>query len=340
MISPQEVRNLALDFAIHLGLKTKGCPPFSKRFYQDFMKRHPKIILNTQEDKIISKACSKENLNLHYISLKKILNKYELFDRPYLIYNIAVKEITPCYNSLNQDLSKLTEKPKKINSQGNATTMICCGNAAGHHVPPFFIFSGINFQQQWLSSGTTWSGGTVSPSGILTKETFLHYLKEHLLKFIPTPTAEQPILLICDGHTCPVSVSLIEWAMVHYIIIFILPAHTSPVLQPLELSCFKPLETDLTKRQLNLMKCDQTKSLSNVMLCELGSKAYQEAVQARYLPDGFKKAGIFPFRGINDPSGIPAKSSQHPDTHSRTRNKTERVTRTKPQSIEDHCGKY
>ena len=45
-----------------------------------------------------------------------------------------------------------------------------------------------------------------------------------------------------DGHRSHISVDLIEWAKEQGIIIFILPAHTSHILQPMDVACYGPLQ--------------------------------------------------------------------------------------------------
>jgi hypothetical protein len=50
------------------------------------------------------------------------------------------------------------------------------------------------------------------------------------------------LLLIFDGHKSHISVDLIDWAKEQKIILFILPAHTSHILQPLDVACFGPFQ--------------------------------------------------------------------------------------------------
>ncbi|KAH3781284.1 hypothetical protein DPMN_159111 [Dreissena polymorpha] len=56
--------------------------------------------------------------------------------------------------------------------------------------------------------------------------------RTHFLKFTPG-SCDQKKLLILDGHKSHVSVGLIEWALEHNIIIFVLPPHCSHIIQPL-----------------------------------------------------------------------------------------------------------
>lgn len=49
-------------------------------------------------------------------------------------------------------------------------------------------------------------------------------------------------MLLLDGHKSHVSVGLVEWAKLKNIIIFILPAHTSHILQPMDVGCYGPFQ--------------------------------------------------------------------------------------------------
>jgi hypothetical protein len=51
-----------------------------------------------------------------------------------------------------------------------------------------------------------------------------------------------PDALPLDGHSTHISVGLLEWAKSMNIVIFILPAHTSHLLQPLDVACFGPVQ--------------------------------------------------------------------------------------------------
>ena len=48
--------------------------------------------------------------------------------------------------------------------------------------------------------------------------------------------------LLLDGHKSHVAVDIVEWAKKNNIVIFVLPAHTSHVLQPLDVACFGPFQ--------------------------------------------------------------------------------------------------
>ena len=65
---------------------------------------------------------------------------------------------------------------------------------------------------------------------------FLKFLTDHFLQHtgIPQIGNGEHVLLLYDGHKSHISSSLISWALEKSIILFVLPAHTSHALQPLD----------------------------------------------------------------------------------------------------------
>ena len=85
-----------------------------------------------------------------------------------------------------------------------------------------------------LLQGSTGAAGAVSESGWLNGQIFLEYLQEHFIKFVPGDTSEPVLLLLLDDHRSHVTVSVVEWAQQNNIILQVILAHTSNVLQPLD----------------------------------------------------------------------------------------------------------
>ena len=120
------------------------------------------------------------------------------------------------------------------------TTIIGCGSAAGVAVPPFFVFPGARMRSDLLEGTSPGADGDVSETGWSNGQVFRKYLQNHFIKYIPRD--DHYALLLMDGHSTHVSVGLIEWAKEHRIILYILPAHTSHLLQPLDVGCYGPLQ--------------------------------------------------------------------------------------------------
>jgi hypothetical protein len=51
-----------------------------------------------------------------------------------------------------------------------------------------------------MEGATPGSSATVTQSGWSNTEVFSTYMKEHLLKYLPPRSPEEPVLVLYDGH--------------------------------------------------------------------------------------------------------------------------------------------
>ena len=174
----------------------------------------------------------------------------------------------------------------------DTTTIIGSGSASRTCIPPYFVFKGKRWISELLNEGTPGVSGTVSETGWSNSVIFRDYLQNHFIKYAPAHDVN-PILLLMDGHITYISVGLLEWAKSMNIVIFILPAHTSHLLQPLDVACFGPFQrmhNNLCHKTMRLSPCDITR----YNICEISCKAYYKELYAENLISGFKSTGMFP----------------------------------------------
>ena len=128
---------------------------------------------------------------------------------------------------------KVTQGP----GRENITTLATC-SAAGKVLDPMIVFAGKNLQTTWKGDKAlpnTWY--SISDSGWMTKEVFHDWFKK-FARFVKV----RPLLLILDGHLTHLSLDVILKAREEKITILKLPAHTTDLLQPLDVTCFGPLK--------------------------------------------------------------------------------------------------
>ena len=305
-----EVTALATDLAIHLGKRKTVDKPLSLQWFYNFMARWPEIKVQKPRSLEImrAKATSKETVNRYFVELEKILDKYNLKCRPQAIYNIDEKGIVENHTPPSVVSSCHKVPPAVSKGKSATTTVIGCGNAVGMAVPPFFIFKGQRMRQEFLSGCTPGTGGAVSESGWSNSYIFERYLKEHFIKYSVPATSNEPVLILYDGHKSHVSLSLIQWAQDHNIILFVLPAHTSHILQPMDVGCFGPFEKILNGMRHTHMRHHATTGIDKYALCEIACKAYTIALTPNNLQASFRKSGIYPLDpcAVNPSSFMPA----------------------------------
>ena len=65
------------------------------------------------------------------------------------------------------------------------------------------------------------------------------FMKEHFYQHLIRDDTTQPVVMLHDGHKSHISLNLLDWADEKNIKLFVLPAHTSHFLQPLDVGCFR-----------------------------------------------------------------------------------------------------
>ena len=291
--SCREVLDIATDFAVQLGKRTKN-QVLTEKWFRQFMKRWPdlSVVRSRALEAVRARAASMENVNAYFQELDSILTKYNLKERPHLIYNVDEKGITLNHTPPHV-VAEINSCPPAVTSGKSSTiTILGCGSASGVAVPPYFVFPGVRMRSELLEGATPGANGDVSESGWSNSGIFKQYLESHFLRYAPG-RCEEPILLLLDGHKTHVSLGVIEWAKSNNITLHILPAHTSHILQPLDVACYGPFQ-----RMYNAECHKKIRANSSVItkhnVCEIACRVYSRALSAEKLQSAFKQTGIYP----------------------------------------------
>lgn len=133
----------------------------------------------------------------------------------------------------------------KIAQPGNRewVTAIQGINARGWPVPPFLVVASQNHLANWYQDRDIpkdWAI-SVSSNGWTTNEITFAWL-QHFDQYTKSRTVGKYRLLIVDGHESHHSVDFELYCQQHNIITLCMPAHSSHLLQPLDVGCFSPLK--------------------------------------------------------------------------------------------------
>lgn len=197
--------------------------------------------------------------------------------------------------------------------RGKTHTVLSCVSAAALALPPFIIYPRKrkvpdNFREG-AAPGTLFHN---TESGLMTKEVYLEWFK-FFLDHIPPA---RPVVLIQDGHASHFSIELIELARANDIWLLCLPAHTSHILQPLDVGIFKPFKASFSKAcSLYLAKCPGRVITTNMIASLVGS-AWANSHTPVNIMGGFRKSEIYPLNpgSIDDRDLAPSKAFKCPKT--------------------------
>lgn len=130
-------------------------------------------------------------------------------------------------------------------------------------------------------------------NGWMDSATFANYFEK---SFLPAVEARQPVVLIYDGHSSHISLGLVEKATMENVVILKLPPHTSHLLQPMDLSVFKPLKEDYDNAVIRWQRKNYGVKMPKQEFSNIISRIWK-GFNSTVIQNGFRKAGIFP---IND----------------------------------------
>ena len=292
--SRQETLNLASDFSFFLGLRDRQCPLSFDWFYS-FMTRWPDLKIMKQKDLEVARAKPADEIVVtnYFEELQTILTKYDLMDKPHFIYNIDEKGISAEHKPPKLIAGKFYNAV--TSGESKMVTIIGCGSAAGQQIPPFFVFPGEKMVDTLMEGASAGAVGFMSDSGLANSTIFEQYIKEHLVKYIPTRQPGSYALVLYDGHRRHVTIPLILWAIQQQIILFVQPPHCSNDLQQLDV-CLQELAWGSACQEY--LQEFGGKTITKYDVCKLACKAYTSTNHPSNLQAAFRKSGIYPF----DPS--------------------------------------
>nr|CAI5868906.1 unnamed protein product [Callosobruchus analis] len=297
-LSRKEILELVGDFVCKNDIKTpfkNGLP--GEDWFLNFKKRHNLSIRKPEPLEYARKKAATDPFIIYgyFNLLKKTLVEMDLENAPDRIWNLDES-----YLSIDPSKSKVVgERGQKssrvISSSGREnTTLVLACSATGQRVPPLIIFKGKNIWDQWKAPPDKEFPGTAyaaTPNGWMETKIFKTYFEKTL---VPALGDRRPVLVIYDGHSTHVSLDLIEYAKDQGITILKLPAHTSDILQPLDVCVFKSYKDkwDQTVATWQRQHIGQKlpKSLFSQFLGETWTTVIEDVIR-----NGFRKACIFPF---------------------------------------------
>lgn len=180
------------------------------------------------------------------------------------------------------------------------TTIMAAVSASGRKLPPMIIFEGAHVQTTWrpeiLKNSPNYPWLYANKSGWMDSETFYRWFEEWEKQ---TRSFEdnvlEPRLLIYDGHLSHLWYGTIELAREKKVSIIKLPAHTTDLLQPLDVSVFKALKNywgDVLFKRLKTTRSHLTKAEFASNLCS--PECWDMAFSTKNIENGFIGCGIYP----------------------------------------------
>ncbi|KAJ8024408.1 Jerky protein-like-like [Holothuria leucospilota] len=315
-ITVKTVRNIASDI-----LRTRSSKNerrlLTNGWFQGFMRRWPCLKVRKPQRLNMNRATasSEETVKKYFEELEAILRKYKLQDRPDLIYNVDETGFQTEHTPPRVVTTKSTALNSLSSPRSATTTVLVTTNAIGNALPPYFVFKGKRRNEDLMKGALPGSSYAMTDSGWSNSEVFFDYLKNHFLKYV-RPSGTQKVILLYDGHASHMSIPLIEYARENGVVLFVLPAHTSHILQPLDVGCFGPYKKAYDQECYHFLRRHPGQVISRYDMCQLLSNAHIKAMTPTNICHSFRKCGIYPFNPaqINIDAYQPAKGLEQLST--------------------------
>jgi len=173
-------------------------------------------------------------------------------------------------------------------------TAIECINASGWVLPPCVIFKGKVFIEGWFDNLPNDWRFEVSPNGWTSDEIGIRWLEK---LFIPSTSSRlkgRYRLLILDGHGSHLTPKFDEICAKNDIIPICMPAHSSHLLQPLDIGCFATLKRSYGRMVETQMR-NGVNHIEKYDFLIAYPDARTEAFKSETIKNSFGSAGLVPF---------------------------------------------
>ncbi|XP_064641188.1 uncharacterized protein LOC135496014 [Lineus longissimus] len=269
-----------------------------KDWFKAFMARNPSLSIRTAEHLGLERAIVTPEKILKWFremtEYFKDLDLLDIFEHPERLFNCDKSGFPLCVRTGKILAAKGVRSVYSFgNSNKSQITTMACFSAAGQYVPPLVIFPGKRMQNYLLQGADEFCHG-ISPNGWMDSEVFFEYIANHFYPVVKDMGMKLPIILFVDGHASHVNLETAKFCWDKGIHLYCFPSHCSHILQPCDLSFFKPLKDEWRKavrrwQNENIGQCVTKKCFSAVF-----KGAYYATVSKEKAVNGFKEAGLFP----------------------------------------------
>ena len=309
-LSRQDVMVLAFQIADRSGIQH----PFKdgaagRKWFDNFLSRQPTLTLRSPQSLSYAraKATNPKILEDFFAKLGSIYARLNLLTKPMQVYNVDETGI-----NITQHKGKVVATYGRRNvhrvvaaDKGKNHTVVTCGSASGHVIPPMIIFPRVRIPSKFHANAPPGSLLAAQKKGWVNAVLYLQWFKFFINNIPPA----RPILLIQDGHSSHISIELIELAKENKIHLLCLPAHTTHVLQPLDVSVFSSFKCNIGKALNSLIRTSPGRVPTTEDVPEVIAQAWPQSLTPINLMSGFRKTGIHPLNPgcIHDRECAPSK---------------------------------
>ena len=277
-----------------------GQDQIGKNWMTRFLNRHP--VLTTKFAQRLDRQRHYANNPIiiadHFRKLGKVLKQHNI--KPHAITNIDEKGIILGFSARTRVITRKGKKRPYVKQDGKRemVTALEAVSADGYVFPSFIISKGQTHTYGRFGNVTKEDSEVhfaKSPKGWIDEELAYHWLTHVYHPFsLKRINNGETRLLILDGHSSHVNARFLKFCEANDIICFCLPAHTTHLLQPLDVGLFGPFQ-----RYYGMAVEDfflgTNLGITHSSFLPLYKKACAQAVTRKNIESAFQACGIVPF---------------------------------------------
>lgn len=241
-------------------------------------------------------AVGKEQLQEFFENIRDILE----YASPENVYNYDETNITDDPGSKKVLVPRGTKRVERVQEHSRTSiSIMVCGSANGDLLPPMVVYKAQHLYENWSKGGPAGTIYQVTPSGWFDMNTFEQWFFDVLIPHINAKsTPEQTKVVIGDNLASHFSPRVVEAAEENNIYMTPLPANSTHLMQPLDVSFFAPMKRKWREILDSWRKeCRRKGSIPKEHFPRLLNRLWShiENTSATNLQSGFRATGLSPF---------------------------------------------
>lgn len=297
-----------------------------RHWYKSFLNRHPNLVNRTPEAVTkASSAISENDIRNWFVGIETYLKEKKYFDileDPTRIYNGDETCFLLCPKEEKVIAPRGSKNVYQVDqglAKANLTVMFTFA-ASGAVTPPMIIYPYKRLPTNIVNSVPGDWGLGISDNGWMKSELFFEYISNILYPHLLKENITFPIILFVDGHKTHMTYELSTLCSRLQIILIALYPNATRILQPADVSCFKPLKNAWKLAVLKWRRSNPFIQLNKVNFAPILQEALA-TLKSTSISNGFKACGLCPWNVNNiNFSKCLGRSAKKPSVDQNTEN--------------------
>lgn len=282
---------------------TDNCP--GEGWMKAFLKRNPVLRNRTAEGVSSASANVSENdIRGWFKQIDDYLkNKglQDIFLDPSRIFNSDETGFQLC--AQNKKVLAARGSKNVYQVEGNSKTSITVlftFNAIGNAVSPLVVYPYKRVPQDIMRTFPEDWALSYSDSGWMKTDIFYEFIGNIFHPFLIKNNIKLPIILFVDGHKTHLDLHLSELCTKLQIILIALYPNSTRILQPCDVSAFRPIKSGWRKGVIDWRLDNPTEDITKEKFASILKRVVDKVIRPEILINGFRACGLYPW----DPNSI------------------------------------